>query len=129
MFALGDILRIYAPTVGYYKYFLCIEVGSSTSAYKFLFLNSDPNFSGVYDVDCSRVPCLPRSPTGRTAVSFSMIPRFSDAQLNTFNASKMGAIDPVLAAELAAFAQTTTVLSQPDRALVVSALKAMAGIP
>ena len=125
MFAVGDIVRILAPQVGYYKYHLCIATGSSSVASQFLFLNSDPTFAGTYVVDCSRVPCLPVSQTGKTAFSFSAIPRYSDKQLGLFKAQKLGELDKTLATELHTFATTVKTLNTADRAVVLAALAAI----
>jgi hypothetical protein len=125
MFAVGDIVRIYAPQVGYYKYHLCIVAGDSSVASRFLYLNSDPTFAGTYVVDCSRVPCLPSSTTGKTAFSFAAIPRYSDKQLGLYQAQKMGELDKTLAAELHVFAANVKTLNAADRAVVLAALGAV----
>src|SRR4051794_23790766 len=111
MFAVGDIVRIYAPVAGRKKFHLCIETGSDERASKFLYLNSNPTYAGCYSVPCHRVPCIEESDTGMTAFSFSMLPRYSVAQLKTYKAEKIGEIDPELAAELLQFAQTLNTLT------------------
>src|SRR5215212_5361767 len=90
MFAVGDIVRIYAPVAGRNKFHLWIEAGSDDRASKFLFLNSNPNYVGSYSVPCDRVPCIEESDTGVTAFSFSMLPRYSASQLKTYKAEKIG---------------------------------------
>ena len=127
MLAIGDIVRIYAPLAGYDKYHLCLKVSDAAGAATFVFLNSEGGFADTFGVDCSRVPCLPASKTGKTHFSFGMLPRFNDNQLKLYNATKMGEIDPALAADLLVFAQTLKTLPKPDKALVVKALTLMAG--
>jgi hypothetical protein len=126
MFAIGDIVSIYAPTVGYKKYHLCVHVGTDGTAHQFLFLNSDDRFEGVYSVECERVPCVPRSASGRTAFSFTMLPRYNDKQLKLYGAKKLGVIDPVLATELLEFAEKAVGLTKAEQKIVCAALKSIA---
>ena len=123
MFEVGDIVQAYAPTAGYPKYFLCIQKGTGNTATKFLFLNSDPNFDDTYVVDCTRVPCLPPSETGKTAFSFSEVPRFTAAQLKLQGAVKRGEIDKGLAAELAEFCKGVRSLPRGQRIMVQQCLQ------
>ena len=104
MFVPGDLVRILAPTVGYYKYHLCLVGPALESAARFLWLNSDPNYEGIYSVPCARVPCIPPSKTGLTCFSFSAMPRFNARQLELYQAVKMGVLDKTLAGELEVFA-------------------------
>lgn len=71
MFDLGDIVKVYAPQAGHNKYHVCVFVGSDDVAYRFLYLNSDPGFADTYPVECSRVPCIPLSDTGKTVFTFA----------------------------------------------------------
>jgi len=125
MLAVGDIVEIYAPVAGYKKYHLCICVGTSGAATQFLYLNSDPTYSGQYVIDCSRVPCIPPSDTNKTCFSFTAIPRYTDRQLGLYKAKRLGTLDPALAAELHAFAQLVTTLTRAEKKLVLDALKAL----
>lgn len=128
MFAVGDIVKIFAPTVGYKKYHLCIMVAVEDGAHRFLFLNSDGNYKDCHSVECSRVPCLPPSDTGVTAFSFSMVPRYTDKQLRAYEAERLGELDPALAAELLETARSVRSLAQRDLATVIEALEKIAGI-
>lgn len=128
MFKIGDVVRIYAPSAGYNKYHLCVKESDGTTVEEFLFLNSDPGFDGVYVVDNVRVPCLPPSETGKIVFSFAMIPRFTEKQLTLFNAVKLGTLDPALAAELHAFAQTVRTMTRPEKQMVLAALALIAGL-
>jgi hypothetical protein len=122
MLCVGDIVGILAPTTGYRKYHICILVGKDGAASQFLFLNSDPSFDGTYAVDCARVPCLPPSKTGKTVVSFAMLPRYNDRQLALYKAEKLGVLDAKLAGELYDFAKTVPTLTGRDRRIVLEAL-------
>lgn len=123
--AVGDIIRIYAATVGYDKYHVCVYVGISGAAHQFLYLNSDPNYDDSYAVDCDRVPCLPLSNTGKTVFSFSMVPRYTDAQLSLYNAEKLGELDAALAAELVAFGLQVRSLPRSQLQTVLDGLRSL----
>lgn len=128
MVAIGDILRIYVPSIGKKKYHLCVCVGAGTAAHRFLFLNSEEYFDGTYVVDCARVPCLPPSDTGKTVVSLNDIPRYSDRQLNAFQAHKMGDLAADVAAELIPFVRESPVLNKADRDMIMAALTLIANM-
>lgn len=123
MFAIGDIVSIYAPVAGHDKYHLCINVGQGGAATKFLFLNSDPTYDGCHAINCTRIPCLPPSKTGVTVFSFTMVPRYSEAQLLLYKAKKLGVLSPDVAAELLPVAECARGLNRNERELVVAALK------
>ena len=106
MYSVGSIVSIFAPSVGYVKYHLCIEKNDPPTASKFLWLNSDPKFDGTYNVPCKRVPCIPPSKTGFTCFSFGIVLRYTDAQLSLFGFKVLGSIEKRLALELEAYALT-----------------------
>lgn len=125
MFAVGDIVQIFAPQAGKDKYHLCIRAGDSQAADRFIYLNSDPTFDQTFVVDCVRVPCLPVSKTGKTAFSFALLPQYNTHQLELYKAKKLGELDPVLASELHVFAGKVTTLTAADRKVVLAALAAI----
>jgi hypothetical protein len=122
MLQVGDIVRIYAPTAGKLKYHLCVYVGTDGAASRFLFLNSESYFEGVYEVECTRVPCLPTSDTGKTVFSFNDIPRYNERQLDLYQATKMGALPEDVAKELIPFVREVEVLNRADREMILAAL-------
>lgn len=126
MVGVGEIHRIYVPTLGKKKYHLCVCVGIETSAHKFLFLNSEDYFEGTYVVECTRVPCLPTSNTGKTVFSFNDISRYNDRQLAAFQAHKMGDLAADVAAELIPFVREVEVLNRADREMILAALTLIA---
>jgi hypothetical protein len=125
----GDIVEIFAPIAGYRKYHLCLILNTSGTAHEFLFLNSDPGFRDCFVVDDREVPCLPPSPTGKTAFSFSMVPRYTAAQLSRYRATVLGHIDRDVAERLRAFAPTVRSLPAPQLAAVISALDQILATP
>ncbi|MCU4182673.1 hypothetical protein [Bosea sp. BH3] len=125
MVEVGAIYRIYAPSVGYEKYHLCVAIGIDGAAHQFLFLNSDPNFLDTFVVNCTEIPCLPPSETGVTAISFSMVPRFNEKQLAIYKSTKMGTLSKEIAQRAAAFGASTKSLPKAQLAVVVSGLNSI----
>jgi hypothetical protein len=128
VFALGDIVRLFAPTAGHDKYHLCVAISNDEGVSEYIFLNSDPSFAHTFVVDCDKLPFLPVSDTGKTAFSFAMVPRYSERQLRLYRAEKIGELPQDLAADLYAFAQIVPTIAGAQRRLVIRALRAIAGI-
>lgn len=126
MFAIGDIVRIFAPVAGRKKFHLCVDVGSDEAASRYIYLNSNPDYASCYSVPCERVPCIEPSETGQTAFSFSMLPRYSLLQLKTYKAEKVGELDSTLASELLEFAATVRALTKAELRIVTEALTVIA---
>ncbi|MEA2990752.1 MAG: hypothetical protein QOG83_3463 [Alphaproteobacteria bacterium] len=125
MFDVGDIVQIFAPQAGKVKYHLCISVGVQGAAHQFIYLNSDPNFDQTFVCDCKKIPCLPESKTGKTAFSFAILPRYTDAQLKLYNAKKLGVLDAALAIEVHKVATTAKTMTSVERKIVLTALEAI----
>ncbi len=123
MFAVGDVVSIFAPTVGYDKYHLCIKIGEDGGAHQFLFMNSEERFDSEYSVNCRRVPCLPPSRTGKTVFSFTMVPKYNDKQLKIYRADKKGSIDSVLAADLLQHVEGVQTLTKSEKRTILVALR------
>jgi hypothetical protein len=123
MFEIGDIVQIFAPQAGRDKYHLCVSVGKDGAAHQFLYLNSDPTFEQTFVCDCAKIPCLPESKTGKTAISFAMLPRYNDNQLKLFKATKLGELNPALAVEVHKVAKTATTMTSAERKIVLTALE------
>lgn len=123
MFEIGDIVQIFAPQAGHNKYHLCISVGAVGEALTFLYLNSNPNFEQTFVCDCSQIPCLPASDTGKTAFTFAMLPRYNEKQLKLYKAKKLGALDAKLAAEIYSFATKVNTMTGGEKKIVLAALE------
>jgi hypothetical protein len=76
-FALGDIVEIYFPSVGYKKYQLVLgpnDAGGRTLY--FLTLREDLN--QILNLICQRFPMIKSSPTGKTVASLPLIIRYNE---------------------------------------------------
>jgi len=96
----GDILGIFAPTVGKEKYHLCICVGTEGEVHKFLYLNTGDHYRECFSVPCADIPCLPESASGQSVFSFIDMPRYSDKQLVLFEARHIGRLSAKVAARV-----------------------------
>jgi len=123
MFKIGDIVQIYAPQAGHFKYHLCVAVGTDGDAHVFIYLNSNPNFEQTFVCDCSRIPCLPKSDTGKSAFTFALLPRYNDKQLALYKAKKLGDLDPTLAADVHIFAKTVNTMTGAEKKIVLASLE------
>lgn len=118
----GCIVRIFSAVAGYDKYHLCLTLPLDQSAGKFLFINSDPQYRDLYVVEDVELPCLPKSPSGKSCFSFSMVPRYSVEQLAVYSATVLGVIEVDMAKNIRAHAGSVTSLSKRDLDLVKDAL-------
>lgn len=125
MFKAGDVVRFHSPTAGKEKFHLCLGRMGGDLVFAFLHLNSKAGYKGDCILDDGSVPGLPKSPTGQTVVSFSVVVRMGDARLRMFGATRTGEIDSHVAGELAAFARKVAALTANERAFVAGALEAL----
>ncbi len=125
MFEVGDIVRFFSPTASKEKFHICLGHDMQGPVFAFLHLNSKSGYSGEYILADGEITGLPKSPTGDTVVSFSMLVRMGDDRLVKFAAKKTGRLDAHIAGELAAFAKTVTTLTASERRFVVTALESL----
>lgn len=123
MYEAGDVIRFHSTIAGKEKFHLCLGRTENETVFAFLFLNSSSGFRGDCILDDGQIPGLPRSPTGQSVVSFSMLVRVREDKLSLFGATKTGAINAHLAGELTAFAKGVRSLTRKERAFVISALE------
>lgn len=123
MFQPGDVIRFYSPSASKEKFHLCVCAATDTTACCFLFLNSGSGYRGDYVLEDGSIPGLPKSPTGETVVSFSMLIRMSNENLERFKAEKTGDLDAHIAGELLPFARKAQTLNNKDRSIVISGLE------
>lgn len=125
MFDVGDVVRFHSPTASKEKFHLCLGRTDDGPLLAFLFLNSSPGYRGDCVLEDGQIPGLPKSPTNKTVVSFSLITRMGPERLKKFGATKTGVIDAHIAGELAAFAKAVPTLNRLEKAFVVAALESL----
>lgn len=123
----GDLVRIYAPIAGYNKYHFCICIPDDNNSGKFLFLNSDPNYKDCLPVACSRVPQIPPSDTGVTAISFSLLARYNSEKLDLYKAEVLGEMPLDVIADMRDFLATVRSLPKPDKLFIKAVLDSLLG--
>ena len=125
MYEVGDVIRFHSTIAGKEKFHLCLGRTEHETIFAFLFLNSGSGYKGDCVLDDGQIPGLPKSPTGKSVVSFSLLVRVRDDKLPALGATKTGAIDAHLAGELAAFAKGVRSLTRQEQAFVISALESL----
>ena len=115
---------VLAPTVGYRKYHICLGVNEQ-GTYLFLFLNSENGYQGDCIFPCSEFPTLPLSKTGKSVVSFSMLPRFTGEKLTSLGAKVKGQVDKAVAQTLRKHLNTVRTLANPEKMFVAAALDSL----
>jgi hypothetical protein len=125
MYEAGDIVRLYSTIAGKEKFHLCLGRTENETIFAFLFLNSSSGYKGDCVLDDGQISGLPKSPTGKSVVSFSQIIRIKEEKLVVLSATKIGAIDAHLAGELAAFAKEVRALTRQEQVFVASALESL----
>lgn len=125
MFEIGDVVRFHSTIAGKEKFHLCLGRNEHQTIFAFLFLNSGSGYKGDCVLDDGEIPGVPKSPTGKSVVSFSLLVRVREDKLPVLGATKTGAIDAHLAGELAAFAKSARSLTRQEQAFVVSALESL----
>lgn len=125
MYEIGDVVRFYSTTAAKEKFHLCLGRTEHETIFAFLFLNSVSGYKGDCILDDGQIPGLPKSPTGKSVVSFSLIIRVREDKLPILGATKTGAIDAQLAGELAAFAKEVKSLTRQEKVFVISSLESL----
>lgn len=118
----GDVVRIYAPVAGYKKFHFCVCIPGDGAAGRFLYLNSDPNNKDCLVIDCNRIPFLPASETGVTAISFSIAARYTAEKLDLYEAEVLGVMPRDVVEEMVGFIDTVRSMPKPDRAIIKEVL-------
>jgi hypothetical protein len=122
---LGELVFVLAPIAGYRKYHICLGPNEA-GVYLFLYLNSENGFSGDVVFDCARIPSIPASATGESVVSFSMVPRFTSAQLKLYGATSFGMLPKDVAQQLLEHCADVKTLTRSEKQFVLQALAAIA---
>lgn len=125
MYEVGDIIRFHSTIAGKEKFHICLGRTEHEAIFVFLFLNSGSGYKGDCVLDDGQIPGLPKSPTGKSVVSFSQLVRVKEDKLTVLGATKTGAIDANLAGELAAFAKGVRSLTRQEQVFVTSALESL----
>lgn len=122
-FTVGDIVWCNTSVADHAKYHICVlECSDDGQAACFLFLNSETGWKGDCVFENADFPCLPASKTGKSVVSFSLLPRYNPKQLKLYGAKKVGELNPAIARKLEAFAKTVPTLTAAERKIVLNGL-------
>lgn len=123
-FSVGDILHINSPIAGKKKYHICLGQNEFVITLC-LFLNSKHGYQSDIVFDCSLFPMIPASSTGLSVVSLSMMPRYSEAQLNLYQAERIGVIREDVAGEILVACKASSALTKLEKAFAIRALESL----
>lgn len=121
---LGDIVEVFAHSVGYKKYHLCLGRNEAETSC-FIFLNSEGGYESNIVFDCSRFKMIKPSDTGKTVASLSFIVRYNEKQLQLYKANTIGKIVNDVAKEIYEFSKTIKTLTKPEKAFMIDRLKTL----
>jgi hypothetical protein len=118
MFAVGDVVAFWSTEAKKRKYHLCISFNGH-----YLFINSPKRqpFPGDFVVDCSELPFLTPTPSGKSIISCNLVMHFSAAELKLCDAKRLGAVTPELLGALVNFVMSSPVLSQNEKDSILDA--------
>lgn len=123
MFQVGDIAMIYSPLAGKKKYHLCVCCANEHGVERFLFINSGAGYQADFVLNDADIGCLPESPTGKSVISCSMVVRFTQEQLKSYGAKKLGDLDWAILGALAVFLEQSPALSREERQPIVRSIQ------
>lgn len=87
IFCVRDVVEFYSKIAGKNKYHLCIKAPDALDArHAFLFLNSKNKYNDEVTVPSSDIPFLPKSPTGFSVVSLTLVVWVTESDLRIFSA-------------------------------------------
>lgn len=118
MCKLGDIVQIFGATAGHKKYHLCICESDEHSVCKFLFINSHEGWEGDFVLSDIEIPCLPKSPTGKSVISCNNIAKYNKNQRDLFKAKTLGVIDKAIVEKLLSHVSACRTFSRSEKALI-----------
>jgi hypothetical protein len=123
LFAIGEIVEIYAPTAGKKKYHLCICGVNDHNVVQFLFINSHDGYEADLILMDGEIKCLPKSPTGMSVISCNIVIRYTTEQLKLYNARPLGVLNKAIANRLLEHINSSKALGRSDKQLVIAAAK------
>ncbi|MCB1528245.1 MAG: hypothetical protein KDJ45_11140 [Hyphomicrobiaceae bacterium] len=127
MFDVGDIVQIYAPTAGKNKYHLCVCCANVDGVEKFLFINSGSGYKADFVVKDGEIDGLPKSPTGDSIISCSIVVRHNQQQLKLYKAKKLSVIKTTTAKKLILFISESNALPLRQREEIKLSLEKLVG--
>jgi hypothetical protein len=127
MFATGDIVGCYAPTVGYRKYHLCIFGPTDEKAGWFLFINSENNYETDFVLKNEDLDCIPKNDTGLSVISCSSVVRLSVKHLELYKAERLGSLAKVHATALVEFIKESRALTGSEKRACAESLSSVLG--
>lgn len=119
MFEPGDVVKFYSEAAGYKKYHLCLSLDA---CYFFMNAPRAKTFPGDLIISCDDVPFLPKTESGDSIISCSVLLKFTEGELAAYGAKKVGKVGSDVLMRVLEFVENGTVLSEEDKEIVLSGL-------
>jgi hypothetical protein len=123
MFEPGDVIEMFAPQVGYKKFWLCVCGVNAHGVLRFFYINSGSGYEGDLVYNDHEFPYLPKSPTGQSVISLSYLPVYSEKELKLYRARKLGELDKRIIHELISELPRVRKLTRQERNFAIDGLK------
>jgi hypothetical protein len=115
MFDVGDIVEMFAPTASKTKYHLCVCGMDENRVASFFFINSGTGYAADFVLQDGQISGLPKSPTGLSVISCSIVIRQNERQMKLYKARKIGRLSKKLSSKLSQFVNETPALPKKQR--------------
>ncbi|MBB4952855.1 hypothetical protein H4S14_000898 [Agrobacterium vitis] len=125
LFSVGDIVYFKSDVAGKAKYHFCFCFDVEKDMYSLMFLNSEGEFFDHFAVNCSRIPDLPTSRSGRTVFSCPTVIRRTGDRLRPLNPVSKCKLPHDVAAEFLNFARSLTSMTEKDKNQLIATLAAI----
>lgn len=122
----GDIVLFESAVAGKMKFHLCICVAGDSGLHSFIFLNSEGGFRDQFVIECTRIPGLQPSRTGRTVFDCPTVHNKTEDQLDRLRARKICELPKEVAIDFLPFAARITSMTNSHKRALMSMLKAIA---
>lgn len=119
----GDIVLFESAVAGKMKFHLCICIDATSNLHSFIFLNSEGGFRDQFEIDCSRLPQLSPSRTGRTVFDCPTVHRKTADQIKRLRPKPICRLPNDVALEFLAFAETISSMTKKDKDSLIAMLR------
>lgn len=118
----GEIVLFESAVAGKMKFHLCFCLTAETDLHSFIFLNSDGGFRDQFEVDCTRLPDMQESRTGKTVFDCPTVHRKTGEQLAKLRGKKICDLPKDVAEEFLTFARRITSMTTKDQTSLIEML-------
>lgn len=123
--SVGDIVWFQSSVAGKAKYHFCFFFNDQADRYSLILLNSEGEYDDHFVIDCTRLPNMPASRTGKTIFSCPTVIRKSPEQIRLLNPSTKCIMPRDVAYEFLVFARGIRGMTVNDKARLIATLQSL----